>query len=522
MPSDTFTNIKASATAAFFARILVHPLDNVRVSIIPSSGVHNGMIPWKLDNLLSIVRREFQYQQKRHEKYNQQCPRGNSTTHNHVRSERVVTMNKGLYRGVSFALIFQVPALAIFLSTYDATKNGLAQLANFYNLQSFQLCHSETHLVSGMIAKVAGTAIWAPMQRIQSMATHPVLGQVPLTLKEACSIGKNICRLEGAAGLWSGYTKFLSTLLPYTMIYFATYEQFKQIARWIVSHNSTTNEIGSFQYGAAGDNLRDRWTALREYWSISELQSQKISSTKLSLDTYMMCIASAVVVSSALCQTASSIRAIAWGYIESSQQPIKLSDHNPLSKNRIPLIRLVKVFSKQISPASSISPLSLTKRLLTSLSVIATTRANGFKYPSFVSLQFKTLTSGSSAVTTQSQPIPGLPWKQRQRATLTTTGILPFRSSMAHQHIKNPVYSTTSPNQIVRSNNIVSMMSHSATALSLNNNNEMKHATTSTRTKSTQTSGLVRSIFRSLGPRILWTVPGVTLTTAGFEFLRDI
>ncbi|KAF9993324.1 hypothetical protein BGZ80_001188 [Entomortierella chlamydospora] len=495
-------------------------VDNARVSILPTNGVNNSLIP-RMDHLVNIIRREFQYQQKRHEKHLHHS----NNSPKHIRGEKV-TIYKGLYRGVSFALIFQVPALALFLSTYDATKHGLVHLAHLHNLQSFQLYHSETHLVSGLIAKATGTTIWAPMQKIQSLATHPVLGQVPLTLKEACRIGKNICQTEGFGGLWSGYSKSLSALLPYTMIYFATYEQLKQIARWMVYYKD--NEMG-FQHGATGDDFWDRWVALREYWSISEQQSQDITKTRLTLDTYMMCVASAVIISSTVCQAASTIRATVWDHIGSSQ-PITPSDHCPSLKNRAPLARLVEVFRKQPLSVSPISPLSPTKCFPTSLSAMATTRAaSGFKYSPFASAQFKTLTSNSSVVTTQS--LSGHPWKQRHNATLTTTSVLPFHNTMTHKNLKGlysgPPASTTAslssqpfapgspPILKLNNNTFMSMVSPApTTSLSLNDN--------ATSTKPNQTSGLVRTIARSLGPRILWTVPGVTLTTAGFEFLRGI
>ncbi|KAF9112918.1 hypothetical protein BGX27_002583 [Mortierella sp. AM989] len=434
-------------------------------------------------------------------------------------------MSRGLYRGVSYALIFQVPALALFLSTYDATKHGVAQFASLHNLQSFQLYNSETHLMSGMIAKAAGTVVWAPMQKIQSLTTHPAMGQVPLTLKEAFRIGRNICQTEGVTGLWSGYSKSLTALLPYTMIYFATYEQLKQIARWMVSFKA--NETG-FRHGTTRGGLCDRWIALHEYWSISELQSQKIAKIKLTLDTYMMCVATSVVVSSAVCQTASSIRATIWDHIESSQSTTP-SGNGP--KNRAPFARLIEVLSKLPSPASPISPLSSTENFPSALSVVATTRANSVKYPPSVSVHFKTLTSSPCAVTMQS--LSGLPWKQRQHATLTTTSVLPFRGTMTHQHVKGLVFSgPTAASAIAtlpiqqryapgtlqpfKSNNFIPMISQGTASLSLNDNSnyEMKHTT--------QTTGLFRTIVRGLGPRILWTVPGVTLTTAGFEFLRGI
>ncbi|KAF9161574.1 hypothetical protein BGX21_001972 [Mortierella sp. AD011] len=518
MPSDTPTNLKASTAAAFFARILVHPLDNVRLSILPTNAVNNSMVP-RMDRLINIIRREFQYQQKRHEKH-----RLSNNSPKHIRGEKA-TIYKGLYRGVSFALIFQVPALALFLSTYDATKHGLVHLAHLHNLQSFQLYHSETHLVSGLIAKATGTIIWAPMQKIQSLATHPVLGQAPLTLKEACRIGKNICQTEGFGGLWSGYSKSLSALLPYTMVYFATYEQLKQIVRWMVYYKDSEMRL---QHGATGDDFLDRWIALREYWSISEQQSQDITKTKLTLDTYMMCVASAVIISSTVCQAASTIRATVWSHIESSQ-PITPSDHCPSLKNRAPLAKLVEVFRKRPLPVSPISLLSPTKCFPTSLSAMATARASGFKYSPFVSAQFKTLTSNSFAVTTQS--LSGFPWKQRHNATLTTTSILPFHNTMTHKNLKG-LYSGSFASTVaslssqpftpgsqsvlkLNDNTFMSMISPApTTSLSLNDN--------AIGTKPNQTSGLVRTIARSLGPRILWTVPGVTLTTAGFEFLRGI
>ncbi|KAG0380730.1 hypothetical protein BGX24_005608 [Mortierella sp. AD032] len=37
-----------------------------------------------------------------------------------------------------------------------------------------------------------------------------------------------------------------------------------------------------------------------------------------------------------------------------------------------------------------------------------------------------------------------------------------------------------------------------------------------------QQGGLLRRLSRGLGPRVMWTAPGVTLTTAGFEVFRNI
>ncbi|KAG0376449.1 hypothetical protein BGX24_007734 [Mortierella sp. AD032] len=112
-------------------------------------------------------------------------------------------------------------------------------------------------MVSGLMAKMAGTTLWAPMNRIQSMAAHPGM---PMTLKEAFRLTKQVCRSEGLSGLWSGYGTTLSSLLPYTILYFASYEQFKQMARWMVV-DKAKNQDGSW---SILDALQDYWTVLGE------------------------------------------------------------------------------------------------------------------------------------------------------------------------------------------------------------------------------------------------------------------
>ncbi|KAF9187545.1 hypothetical protein BGZ51_007391 [Haplosporangium sp. Z 767] len=59
-------------------------------------------------------------------------------------------------------------------------------------------------------------------------------------------------------------------------------------------------------------------------------------------------------------------------------------------------------------------------------------------------------------------------------------------------------------------------------ALFSNDNEKTRVANNVTLSKANQVTGIFRTIARGLGPRILWTVPGVTMTTAGFEVLRNM
>ncbi|KAF9290929.1 hypothetical protein BGZ68_005669 [Mortierella alpina] len=474
MPSDASTNLRTSAAAAFCARILVHPLDNIRVSIQYARGVPAGSIP-QLGQLLTAVRQQLQLQQKKPEQH----PYLRQSSPKFFYKERMAIW-RGVYKGASFAVMFQVPALATFLSTYDATKHGLAYMANAANMPSFQLHDTETHLVSGMIAKAAGTLVWAPMNRIQSVATHSATGPSPLTLKDAYRVARQICRSEGASGLWTGYSKSLSTLLPYTMIYFATYEQLKQMAR--------------ANLPAAGIDG---------------------SKAELELATYMMCVAAAVTTSSALCETAAALNSTVWNRLASLRPSQQTTAQKPtMLFTLLESLRTQPSLNVPLSSLSSRSPLSLPSSARYPSSFTgASTGITNFKCHSLMPPQFKTLMSGAS--TMAHQAATGLSWQQSQLATLTTTSRLQFRNNLNYQCV-----SSAPVKGLVHPGSVPAWQPYTLSAHQPSSVPTMAGAQTSS--MSAQSKGVIRTIARGLGPRILWTVPGVTLTTAGFETLRNM
>ncbi|KAF9303644.1 hypothetical protein BGZ74_003366 [Mortierella antarctica] len=572
MPSDTSMNLKTSAAAAFCARLIVHPLDNVKFSIQSYQGVPVGLVP-RLEHLLTTLRQQLHVQHRKHHRnqiqYHHQFKHSYSSvsTPRHFYQEKISVV-RGLYRGVPFALISQVPGLALFLSTYDATKHALAQTAQAANIQGFQLHDFETHLVSGMIARAAASIVWAPMTKLQSLAVHPSLGQAQLSLKDAFRLTKKICNSEGVAGMWSGYTKSLATLLPYTMLYFATYEHFKQFARKIVASGSEKDDQATFP---------EKVQHLMTLFTSSNSGSH--SSVELSLQTYMVCVTSAVATSSTICQSAIVVRdrlqqrQAAQASDVSSQ--VATSKRPPILSNLLQTMGSARqeIVLPLTSPTRIVSPLSAASAISTTAGISA-----GFRHHPLMP-QFKTLMSNTSQMA--SQAVSGLPWQQAQHATLTTTsstsGLLPFRTSMK-PHMSHPIKAmeyrqivtpiTHAPSSMVHpstaahfsSHNIASRplgaltphtlmnntmaatsttsgyvqattpMTHAMTRYDFNDTRMAKNSNYSKQlSQSTQqqlqpkkTPGLVRMIARGLGPRVMWTVPGVALTTAGFEVLRNM
>ncbi|KAI9238435.1 MAG: mitochondrial carrier domain-containing protein [Podila humilis] len=441
MPSDPLVNLTTSGAAAFCARVCVHPLDHLKASLIDTSRPIRARV---LDHL-------------RHLDHYLHSSSSSSTSH------YTLSRYRGLYQGVSFALLIQVPALAFFLSTYDATKHTLAHVAHTLHLPCFHLHHAETHLASGAMAKVAGTILWAPQQLLQGL--HQVKGQ--LSIGDAVLLAKKVCREQGVKALWTGYQKSLMVLLPYTAVYFAAYEKLKQLARRHLLDEQVRLDptdgkrdqeellYPTALQGLIGSTISKDTLAVttagrgsvfqnsREY----SLQLMETTPTPLNLGTYMVCVAGAVAISATICHTASAI---------TSHVMVQMNSASVAST----------------APAASTStPITThTARLMLAQTPTTTTAAQTHLATTLRQNQQAHLTTSTTASIAEAASLR-LHMKQRQ---IATTALSPASVDM----------------------------------------NKTKRAL--------KNQGGLRSLTRGLGPRIMWTAPGVTLTTAGFEVFRNM
>ncbi|KAF9931328.1 hypothetical protein BGZ67_005398 [Mortierella alpina] len=129
------------------------------------------------------------------------------------------------------------------------------------------------------MAKVAGTILWAPMAKLNSLQSHHP-SQEPLSFKNAFRLARQVCQSSprggGVLSLWSDYGTTLRALLPYTMLYFAVYEQLKQLARRYLYE--TQDPAGEF---------RNRTCALQR----GHRPPTEATPSPLGLGTYMSCVA---------------------------------------------------------------------------------------------------------------------------------------------------------------------------------------------------------------------------------------
>ncbi|KAG0044946.1 hypothetical protein BGZ83_009770 [Gryganskiella cystojenkinii] len=239
----TLHNLVASSAAALCSRLCTHPLDTLKTRI----QVSNTRQPL-LSTLGSLVK------------------------------------TGGLYRGLPIALTLSVPGLSVYLTAYDLTKEHLARKFSFLGTDTVL-----NHLSSAVVAEVSSGLFWTPMeilkskQQVENMSasTHfatkissattgstsiPAASSITTKTRTGTfALAKKIYRQEGLAGFYRGYFITLGVFVPYSMIYFATYEQLKEMA-WqriakarrsqdiVKNHSNTDNKTKGGLYAAAVEN----------------------------------------------------------------------------------------------------------------------------------------------------------------------------------------------------------------------------------------------------------------------------
>ncbi|KAG0051716.1 hypothetical protein BGZ83_003385 [Gryganskiella cystojenkinii] len=331
------------------------------------------------------------------------------------------------------------------------------------------------------MAKVAGTFLWAPMIKLQTLQGQ-ILGQslatagARLSLTRAYGLIKNVGQSpEGYKGLWSGYRPTLTTLLPYTMIYFAIYEQLKQLTRWVILNSKSEENTISIGNG----RNEDSWTV--------PLDTVHENPFPLNLGAYMVCVSGAVALSAAVCHISSALRVQCMEWLTTST-----ADAARASRS-------------SIAAAGSMTATSKIQGVTSAAAAHIRTISFVTPAPAMPSLPPHYTSTTSSHLSTR---------LQCQHANLTS---IPSRATPK----LTPSASTATSASNRKSQHSIQLWKQEQQQPFI----RRLRTTASTMAmtmKSSSPSKFLRQITRGLGPRILWTAPGVTLTTAGFEVFRNM
>ncbi|KAI9096986.1 mitochondrial carrier domain-containing protein, partial [Phlyctochytrium arcticum] len=133
--------------------------------------------------------------------------------------------------GFAMSLTFCIPATILYLCTYEAFRNN----ANFLgNPETSSLIH----FIGGALAEIISNVFWCPMEVVKGRQQAAIKATPPprtgyvdqssnpsdMTTWGFCS---DIFRRQGLTGFFVGFWFGILVYLPYSVIYFVFYEDFK-------------------------------------------------------------------------------------------------------------------------------------------------------------------------------------------------------------------------------------------------------------------------------------------------------
>ncbi|SCV70950.1 BQ2448_3712 [Microbotryum intermedium] len=172
----------ASSCSAIAARLCTHPLDTLRIRIQTAPG-------WKVPPLKDLIPQP-----------------------------RV----KAMYAGLPVAIAFSVPALSVYLMTYEASKRYLAEQLLAPGVKPTVLQQMPVFMLSGLAAEFASGAIWTPMDVMKARLQKGGEGTT-----SASKLLRKIWKEEGYRGVFRGYWLSNAIFVPYISLYWFLYESFK-------------------------------------------------------------------------------------------------------------------------------------------------------------------------------------------------------------------------------------------------------------------------------------------------------
>ncbi|KAG0165956.1 hypothetical protein DFQ28_003306 [Apophysomyces sp. BC1034] len=212
----------ASSIAALISRFITHPIDTIKTRLQVANHQAEGYAPFDL---------------------------------NHK-----ATFGGNLYSGLSITLLLSVPAVSVYLSCYEFSKDWLDEQLEIG--QNTVL----NHLVSGCVAEVMAGLLFTPAEVIKNCL------QVSADEDSTCSsIAYRIWQREGLSGFYKGYWLSLAVFVPHSMTYFVVYEQLKL---WMASSNFGVYMICSIIASALAITLSTPPDIVKTRWQVSHNNEQ--------------------------------------------------------------------------------------------------------------------------------------------------------------------------------------------------------------------------------------------------------
>lgn len=146
-----------------------------------------------------------------------------------------------LYQGIGATLLLSGPANALYFCSYEIGKRMIHNIEGNFGWRSPEWASA---ILAGAVADTAANTIWVPLdvvrQRMQVETRSRIFPTVLLFARDEGKVLRDILRNEGIRGLYVGFGSSVLTYAPFSAIYFAFYELFKDracaLAASVMSH----------------------------------------------------------------------------------------------------------------------------------------------------------------------------------------------------------------------------------------------------------------------------------------------
>ncbi|KAL6236770.1 hypothetical protein BDW75DRAFT_206030 [Aspergillus navahoensis] len=161
-------------------------------------------------------------------------PRYTSMTSSYATIYRQEGLLRGLYGGVTPALMGSFPGTLIFFGVYEFTKRKMLDAGINANV---------AYLSGGFFADLAASVVYVPSEvaktrlQLQGRYNNPYF-KSGYNYRSTADAFRTIVRQEGFSALFYGYKATIFRDLPFSALQFAFYEQEQRLAKeWVGSHD---------------------------------------------------------------------------------------------------------------------------------------------------------------------------------------------------------------------------------------------------------------------------------------------
>ncbi|OLL22973.1 putative mitochondrial carrier [Neolecta irregularis DAH-3] len=155
---------------------------------------------------------------------------------------------RGLYSGITPALMGSLPGTVLFFGTYEFSKRRLLDIG----------CpETPTHLLSGLLGDLFASIIYVPSEvlktrlQLQGRYMNPYFHS-GYNYRSTWDAFRLIRKNEGSKALFHGYKATLSRDLPFSALQFAFYEQFRAWGQRYSGHDNIGIKLDFLTGGMAG------------------------------------------------------------------------------------------------------------------------------------------------------------------------------------------------------------------------------------------------------------------------------